>query len=123
MSTLRTAAAVSAALVAAGATPASSEQARPMTAGELASFCKSTDLAVHNACKFFILGAFQGASVAQGKICLPDNLSSDQMEFLVRDSLARDLEFYPDDSKLMAIGVVGAVMMKNYGCGQGRSAK
>jgi hypothetical protein len=108
-----------------------------LTAGDLSEFCRSNDLAVHNACKFFILGAFQGVSLADGvrksgkqyvdkvdgkNFCVPDDISSDAMEFLLRDDLSQDLEFYPDDkhatgiknAQRNAIGFSGYACVFNY---------
>jgi hypothetical protein len=87
-----------------------------LKAGELAEFCRSTDLAAANACKFYILGAFQQASLEDKKYCIPDNLPSDRMVATVRDFMARDFEFYPRDKDLEAIGMVGAIILLNYRC-------
>jgi hypothetical protein len=92
-----------------------------MTAKDLSEFCQSKDIAVHNACKFFILGVYQTISVVDGpiqgkRICIPDNLSGTAMEFAVRDTMARDFEFYPTDKSLPAISVVFAIIAKKFPC-------
>jgi hypothetical protein len=92
----------------------------PVTAKDLSEFCQSKDVAVHNACKSFILGVFQTLSIeggVQGKrVCIPDNLSSPAMEFAIRDAMARDLEFYPADKNMPAISSVSAVIAKTFAC-------
>jgi hypothetical protein len=91
-----------------------------LLAKDLAGFCQSKDLAVHNACKFFILGVFQTASAAQSiqghKICIPDNLPGSTMEFVVRTTLAEIFEFYPSDRESPAVSMVIAVIVKRFPC-------
>jgi hypothetical protein len=89
-----------------------------LLAKDLLGFCQSKDLAVSRACRFFILGVFQTASTAQSiqghKLCIPDNLSGDAMEFVVRTTLAELFEFYPGDRELPAVSMVIAVIVKRF---------
>jgi hypothetical protein len=98
----------------AGTTRAQPES-HSMTVAELAEFCRSPDLAAHNACKFYILGAVQALGLDARTYCIPD-ASADGLVILVRDAIARDLEFHPDDAKLDAIGMVGAVVRLRFAC-------
>lgn len=95
-------------------------RAPALTASVLAEFCQSRDEAIHNGCRFFILGVFEAAGVAgqiQGhKICIPDNLSSSAMEIAVRETMGRDFEFYPNDKKEPAISVVMAAIVDKFPC-------
>lgn len=87
-----------------------------LTAGELADFCRSRDIAVSNACRFFILGVVEGA-VTGGLICLPDGAPIDNIETLVRAEMARDFEFHPADKELPAVALVLAPIRLRYPCG------
>jgi hypothetical protein len=92
-----------------------------LSAGDLAGFCQSKDIAIHNACKFFILGVFATTSVTDrlangSKVCIPDDIPSDAMEFVVRDYMARDFEFFPKDREMPAISMVLGILVKQFPC-------
>jgi hypothetical protein len=93
-----------------------------MKLSDLNLFCKSSDEGTHNACKFYILGVFEGASISAGvnndktHICVPEELSSTAMEFAVRKQMAEDLEFFPKDADMPAVSFVTAVIVKSFPC-------
>lgn len=86
-----------------------------LDAGDLAQFCRSTAEDIHNACKFFLLGAMEMATFSQIS-CPPDYLAEDKVEIVVRNDLARELEFYPADKTLPAISTVVAILVKTWPC-------
>lgn len=101
----------------------STANAEQMTVADLYGFCTSKDGTVHNACKFYILGVFEGVQVAAGVVedkthfCVPEELSSTAMEMIVRKDIGADLAVYPDDSKMPAISFVAGVIVKEFPCG------
>jgi hypothetical protein len=62
-----------------------------------------------------------GMSIADGKTnggrpCIPDDLSASAIELAVKMKLGSDLMVYPDDRKLEASGVVGAILVSTFPC-------
>ena len=60
--------------------PASVEDTRAMTVGDLKEFCTSSNHENQAACRFFIYGVVQGLSLASvmakdGRFCIPNNLA------------------------------------------------
>ncbi|MGF6870619.1 Rap1a/Tai family immunity protein [Paraburkholderia sp. MM5477-R1] len=102
---------------------ASIAEAGQMTVSDLQKFCTSPDDADRNACGFYILGVTEGFSAAGGSagkihLCLPDNVSQNAMEFIVKKAVEEDLMFFPDDRNLPAVSFVAAAMAKQYPCGK-----
>src|SRR5689334_5161368 len=95
--------------------PSPAKAAAQMTVADLQVFCRTSDPQVKPACKFYILGAFEGLSLAGSSekkgtqfvvrthdrhYCVPDNLSSDEMQKKVVAMMEADLRVFPDDAKL-----------------------
>jgi len=60
-------------------------------------------------------------SIADGKTqggrpCVPDNRSASAIELAVKLKLGEDLMVFPDDRKLDASGVVGAILVSTFPC-------
>ena len=96
-----------------------------MTAGDLQQICIGSSAESKAACRFYLLGITQGISmgmsIADGKTqggrpCVPDDLSSSAIELAVKMKLGEDLMVYPDDRKLDASGVVGAILVSTFPC-------
>lgn len=96
-----------------------------MTAGDLQEICIGSGADSKAACRFYLLGVMQGISmgmsIADGKTqggrpCFPDDLSGSAMELAVKMKLGQDLMVYPDDRKLDASGVVGAILVSAFPC-------
>jgi hypothetical protein len=96
-----------------------------MTAQDLQQTCTGSSAESKAACRFYLLGITQGISmgmnIADGKTqggrpCIPDNLSASGIELAVKMKLGSDLMVFPDDRKLDASGVVGAILVSTFPC-------
>jgi len=96
-----------------------------MTAGDLQQICIGSDARSKSACQFYILGVTQGISlgmsVADGKTdggrpCVPPALNGSALELAVKMKLGQDLMVYPDDRKLDASGLIGAILVSTFPC-------
>jgi hypothetical protein len=97
----------------------------PMTAGDLEQLCIGSSAEAKAACRFYLLGVTQGVnlrmSIADGKTqggrpCVPENLTGAGIELAVKTKLGSDLMVFPDDRKLEASGVVGAILVATFPC-------
>jgi hypothetical protein len=110
------------------ANPTAAEQ---LTAGGLYEFCNSTDVAVKNACRYFILGVVEGAdttdgTVMRGKqfvpgrktiICMPvGGVPDSQMVAAFQNAMRLISQAYPDDLKEPAVSAVISTMAMKYPC-------
>jgi hypothetical protein len=100
---------------------------KAMTAGDLQQICIDSSAESKAGCRFYLLGITQGISmgmaIADGKAqggrpCVPDNLSASAIELAVKMKLGEDLMVFPDDRKLDASGVVGAILVSTFPCGK-----
>ena len=98
---------------------------KAMTAGDLQEICIGSNAESKAACRFYLLGVTQGISmgmsIADGKTdarrpCIPENLSASAIELAVKMKLGEDLMVFPDDRKLDASGVVGAILVSTFPC-------
>jgi hypothetical protein len=103
-----------------------------MTLGDLREMCAAKDAVEQAACRFFILGAFQGLGLAgaatpgagghfnermEGKtFCIPDDLPQSVMVQKVISFADADVKVFPDDANMPAISFVGTVITKSYPC-------
>ena len=96
-----------------------------MTAGDLQELCIDSSAESKAACRFYLLGITQGISmgmsIADGKTqggrpCIPDDLSAAAIELAVKMKMGSDLMVYPDDRKLDASGLVGAILASTFPC-------
>ena len=104
--------------------PAAAED-NAMTAGSLQAICIGSNAESKAACRFYLLGITQGItmgmSIADGKThggrpCIPENISASGIELAVKMKLGQDLMVFPDDRKLDASGVVGAILVSTFPC-------
>ena len=110
-------------------TPALSAQSKAsdsaMTGADLQQICTDPSADGKAACRFYVLGITQGISlgisIADGKTkggrpCIPDNTPADTLELAVKMKLGQDLMVYPEDKKLAASGLIGAVLINAFPC-------
>ena len=102
---------------------------RAMSAGDLHEICVSSDEAGKAACRFYVLGLTQGISVGMsiadgktsgGRPCVPENVSGDALELVVKMKLGSDLTVFPADRALDAAGLVAAIMISTFPCAKAR---
>jgi hypothetical protein len=108
--------------------PAAAEQ---MKLGDLYKLCTSSNEGDKSACRFYILGVFEGAQLVGGTVqdksgslqeakdkryCVPEGLTSAAMELTVKMKMGEDLAVYPEDRDLPAVSFVTAVIFKQFPC-------
>jgi hypothetical protein len=107
--------------------PGASADEKAMTAGDLQEICIGSSAESKASCRFYLLGITQGISlgmgIADGKTqggrpCIPENLSASAIELAVKMKMGQDLMVYPDDRKLDASGLVGAILVSTFPCRQ-----
>lgn len=119
---------VAAALIASAAT---APERRDLSVKQLQTLCESSEEGDQAACSFYILGAFQGLSLAgaaesaggkfiekrTGKhFCVPDNLPATEMRKRVLAQMTLDLQRYPADAQLPAVAFIAAMIEVTYPC-------
>jgi hypothetical protein len=103
-----------------------------MTLADLREMCAASDAAGHAACRFFIMGAFQGLSLAGGAtqgadghfnerkaaktFCVPDDLPQSVMVQKVVSLADADVKVFPADADMPAISFVASVVVHSYPC-------
>jgi hypothetical protein len=108
--------------------PASATQ---MTLGDLYKLCTSSSEGDKSACRFYILGVFEGAQlvgetvqdksgslqeVKDKRFCVPEGLASSAMELAVKMKMGEDLAVFPKDRDMPAVSFVTAVMFEQFPC-------
>jgi hypothetical protein len=111
-----------------GSDPAAAAQ---MKVGDLYTLCTSSDESDKSACRFYILGAFEGAQFAgesvqdksgnfqeakDKRFCVPEGLTGAAMELTVKMKMGADLAVYPEDRDLPAVSFIGALIAKQFPC-------
>lgn len=110
-------------------TPTRAAETQPMTVGDLQEFCTASEDGSRAACRFFIFGVAQGASLAAATLgdkthyCIPDDLSAAAMELVVKVAIGQDLMVFPADRNLEASGFVGAALVKAFPCSKRRPSR
>jgi hypothetical protein len=109
--------------------PAGAEQ--QMTLGDLYKVCTSSDGSDKVACRFHVLGVFEGAQLTRGSVqdksgnlqelkdkryCVAEGLSSGGMEVAVKMRMRADLTVFPEDKSMSAVSFVTGVMIKDFSC-------
>ncbi len=99
--------------------------AAQMKLGDLYKLCTSSNEGDKSACRFYILGVFEGAQVVGGTVqdksgslqeakdkrfCVPEGLTSAAMEITVKMRMGEDLAVYPEDRDMPAVSFVTAVI-------------
>jgi hypothetical protein len=103
-----------------------------MTLADLREMCAASDAEGQAACRFFIMGAFQGLQMAgsvtpgaggqfnerkAGKtFCVPDDLPQSVMVQKVVNFADADVKAFPADASMPAISFVASVVVKSYPC-------
>jgi len=108
--------------------PASADQ---MKLGDLYKICTSSNEADKAACRFYILGVFEGAQMVGATVqdktgkfqeakdkrfCVPEGLSSEAMELTIKTKMGEDLAVFPEDRDRPAVSFVTAVIFKQFPC-------
>lgn len=102
-----------------------SATAPQMTASELYDFCRDRADVTQAACRFFILGAAEGAAMAGGVVtvggnfCLPVGTTAQEMELVYLRLVEPEFRAFPSDRALPAVSVVVAVLVQQYPCRKG----
>ena len=97
-------------------------QADQMTVADLQQICAGSSLDTQNACRFFILGVVEGASLgngaktAAGPLCIAPGVSDTALVAGVKKMMQADLVAFPEDKSLAAAGFVVAAAMKVFPC-------
>jgi len=96
---------------------------------DLHKLCTSSNEGDKSACRFYILGVFEGAQLVgetvqdksgsfQGakdkRFCVPEGLTSAAMELTVKMKMGEDLAVYPEDRDMPAVSFVTAVISKQF---------
>lgn len=119
-----------AAMLLSNGTISTTAKADQMTVGDLNTICAGTSVEPVAACKFYILGAFQGLSAAgatesqngqfvqkSGKqFCVPDDLPDIAMRDKIVALVTADLRAFPEDTNEPAISFIMAAITKMYPC-------
>jgi hypothetical protein len=106
-------------------------EAAQMTVGDLYKFCTSANESDKSACSFYILGVFEGAQIAGAAVqdksgqfveakvkrfCVPEGLSSSEMELTVKMQMGSDLAVFPQDRDMPAVSFITAVISRQFPC-------
>jgi hypothetical protein len=102
-----------------------------MTLGDLHKLCTSSDDSDKSACRFYILGVFEGAQMGTGTvrdqtgkfqevknkpICVPEGLTSLAMELTVKMKMGADLTVFPEDRSMPAVSFLLALITQEFPC-------
>lgn len=102
-----------------------------MTLGDLHKLCTSPDESDKSACRFYILGVFEGAQMGAGTvrdktgkfqevkdkpICVPEGLTGSAMELAVKMKMGADLTVFPEDRSMPAVSFLIALLTKEFPC-------
>ncbi len=108
-----------------------SASASEMTLGDLYKLCTSSNEGDKGACRFYILGVFEGAQLVgetapdksggfqeakDKRFCVPEGLTSSAMELTIKLRMGEDLAVFPADRDMPAVSFVTAVVSKQYPC-------
>lgn len=105
--------------------------ATQMTLGDLYKLCTSSNEGDKSACRFYILGVFEGAQLVSGTVqdksgsfqeakdkrfYVPEGLTSAAMELIVKMKMGEDLAVFPEDCDMPAVSFLTAVIVKQFPC-------
>ena len=105
--------------------------AAQMKLGDLYELCTSSKEGDKSACRFYILGVFEGAQMLgetvqdksgrlqeakDKRFCVPEGLTSAAMELTVKMKMGADLAVYPEDRDMPAVSFVTAVIAQQFPC-------
>jgi len=105
--------------------------ATQMTHGDLYKLCTSSNEGDKSACRFYILGVFEGAQLVSGTVqdksgsfqeakdkrfCVPEGLTSAAMALIVKMKMGEDLAVFPEDCDMPAVSFLTAVIVKQFPC-------
>ncbi len=111
--------------------PATGATGAQMTLGDLHKLCTSPNESDKSACRFYILGVFEGAQTGaettQDKaghfqerrdkpFCVPEGLASSAMELAVKLKMGSDLAVFPEDRNMPAVSFLIAVITQQFPC-------
>ena len=93
-----------------------------MTLADLQQICSGASSDDANACRFFILGVLDGASMATGAktplgpLCIAPGVPGSALVAVVKKTMGEDLASNPEDKSLAAAGAVVAIVMNAFPC-------
>jgi hypothetical protein len=93
-----------------------------MTIADLQQMCTDATAEAENACRFFILGVVDGASMAAGvktpagPLCIATGVPGPALVAAVKKAIGEDLATNPEDRSLAAAGIVVAIAMNSFPC-------
>ena len=104
--------------------------AAQMKVWDLYKLCTSSNEVDKIACRFYILGVFEGAQMVGGMVldkrgfqeakdkrfCVPEGLTSAAMELTVKMKMGEDLAVFPEDRDMPAVSFVTAVIDQQFPC-------
>jgi Rap1a immunity proteins len=105
--------------------------AAQMKLADLYKLCTSSNGGDRSACRFYILGVFEGAQLVGGTVrdksgsfqeakdkrfCVPEGLTSAAMELTVKMKMGEDLAVFPEDRDMPAVSFVTALISKQFPC-------
>lgn len=105
--------------------------AAQMSVGDLYKFCTSSNEGDKSACRFYILGVFEGAQLIgetvqdksgslqeakEKRFCVPEGLTSSAMELTIKMKMGEDLAVFPKDRDMPAVSFVRAVIADQFPC-------
>jgi hypothetical protein len=89
--------------------------AAPLTAEQLYEMCSSTDATLHKYCSIYVMGVVEGMVVANDpQLCLPGNVSYEQMTIIVREGLKATFHDQQGTHKALAAAAVAGLMSGMY---------
>ncbi len=96
-----------------------------MTAGDLRELCSGSDHVSRNVCRVYILGVTegiaQGLNIAAGKgerPCIPDGVSAERLEQIIKARLEDDLSRSPARGAADAAPFLGNALAEAFPCVQ-----
>ncbi len=105
--------------------------AAQMKVGDLYKLCTSSDEGDKSACRFYILGVFEGAEIVGATVqdksgtfqeakdkrfCVPEGLTSAAMELTVKMKMGEDVAVYPEDWDMPAVSFVTGLIALQFPC-------
>ena len=105
--------------------------AEQMKVGDLYKMCTSSNPTDKTACRFYVLGVFEGVDLGAGTVrdasgtfrerkaspyCVPEGLSSAAMELIVKMKMGEDLAVFPQDRETPAVSFITSVIATQFPC-------
>jgi hypothetical protein len=102
--------------------------AAPITTADLYGICSASDSASAVACRFYVLGAAEGAEAswqeagAKPLFCIPNTATSTELSSAFEQALKRDIMSHPEIGSLSAVSTALFSFESAYPCGNTKHA-